>query len=417
MIKMAVLGAGSRGMHAFGPYALSKPHEVQFTAVAEPNEEKRLKLARDHGIPPERQFTTWEELLAQPKLADTLLIATPDNCHYEPTLLGLERGYHILLEKPMSPDPLESIRMAEAAEAAGKLLMICHTMRYVNYFETVKGLIESGRIGDLVTIQWNENVGWYHQAHSFVRGNWRNAAESSPMILAKCCHDMDMIQWLVDAPVRKVSSFGGLKYFHAGNAPEGSTLRCTDGCAVEHSCPYSAIKWYYNTKPGWPQNVVTVEPTLEARKKALEEGPYGRCVFHCDNDVVDHQVVNMEFEGGVTVAFTMAAFTNEDHRSFKILGTKGEIRGHSERNDLTVELFAGNKEVIAHPLEEGGHGGGDYGVMREFLRMVHAGEISNARTSPAISAQSHLLAFAAEKSRLSGETVDMAAYVRELKQG
>jgi len=410
-IRIALIGAGQRGMHSLAPYALKRPNEVRFVAVAETDEGRRARFAAQHDIAPERQYASWQELLAEPGLADALLICTSDNAHYEPTMAGLRAGYPILLEKPMSPSPLETLRMAEEAERLGKLLMICHTMRYVPYFVTLKRLVEEGRIGRIVSIQWNENVGFWHQAHSFVRGNWRNTAESSPMILAKCCHDMDMLQWLVDSPCAKVSSFGGLAYFREENAPPGSTERCTDGCAVEAECSFSALKQYYNVKTGWPQHVVSAEATLEARMKALREGPYGRCVFRCDNDVVDHQVANLVFENGVTVAFAMTAFTTEDARSFKIMGTEGEIRGHTERNEIEVLQFSGKRELIKHPIAEGGHSGGDYGVMAEFARLLRHGNYAGSRTGAAISARSHMIAFAAEQSRLSGRTVEIDEYM------
>jgi predicted dehydrogenase len=414
MIKAALIGAGSRGMFAYASYALKNPREIQFIAVAEGNPERREKFAKDHHIPKEMQFSSWEELLAQPKLCEALLICTHDRMHYEPTMKAIEKGYKILLEKPMSPEPVESLEIAQKAEKYGSLISVCHVMRYSTYFRALKEIIDQKKIGDVISIQWNENVGFWHQAHSFVRGNWRNSIESSPMILQKCCHDMDMLQWLVDAECTKVSSFGSLTYFKEENAPKGSSDRCTT-CSVERECTYSALKMYLNEKDEWPSNVVSLEPTYEKRLKGLEEGPYGRCVYRCDNDVVDHQVVNLLFDNEVTVAFTMTAFTNEISRTFKIMGTKGEIRGDGFKNEIEIKYFSGKVERITPEIVEGGHDGSDTLIMEDFIKAVKESD-NNSTTSAMISAKSHLIAFASEESRLTGKTIDMKEYISQLNE-
>jgi predicted dehydrogenase len=277
--------------------------------------------------------------------------------------------------------------------------------------------LEQHAIGRTVSVQWNENVGYWHYAHSYVRGNWRNTKQSSPMLLAKCCHDIDLLHWLIDSDVTRVSSFGDLAYFKEENAPEGSTARCTDGCAVEHECPYSAIKWYYNEKTTFPQHVVSVEPVLEARWKAITEGPYGRCVYRCDNDVVDHQVVNFEFANGTTVAFTMTGLSYENTRTFKFMGTEGEIRGHLEKNEIEIIRFNGRRELIYPEGVEGGHGGGDFQIMSYFVSHLQA-VLEGAKPDSADAAvKGHLSVFAAEQSRLTGKTVDMDEFVHTLKSG
>ena len=415
MIQAALIGAGSRGRHAYASYALKNPHEIKFIAVAEDNAERREKFAKEHGIPKEMQFSTWEDLLDQPKLCEALLICTQDRMHYEPTMKAITKGYKILLEKPMSAIPSESLEMAEYAEKHGSLLSVCHVMRYSTYYRALKKILDEQAIGRVTSIQWNENVGVLHQSHSFVRGNWRNSQESSPMILQKSCHDMDMLQWLVNAECTRVSSFGSLTYFKEENAPEGSTNRCTDGCAVERECPFSAIKMYLNEKDEWPANVVTLEPTYEKRLEALKEGPYGRCVYRCDNDVVDHQVVNLLFDNEVTVAFTMSAFTNEINRTFQIMGTQGEIFGDHLRNEIEIKHFSGRVEKIYPEEVEGGHGGSDTLIMEDFIKQVKSNEHSST-TSGIVSAKSHLIAFAAEESRVTGNTIDMSEYINQLKK-
>jgi predicted dehydrogenase len=415
MIKAALLGAGSRGMFAYASYALKRPHEIQFVAVAEPNEERRKRFAELHKIPEDKQFASWEKLLDQPQLCEALLICTQDKDHYKPTMKALQIGYHILLEKPMSPDPLEALEMAEESERLGRILTVCHVSRYSTFFSEVKRVLERKAIGRVMSVQWTENVGFWHQAHSFVRGNWRNTAQSSPMLLQKCCHDMDMLQWLIGGNCEQVSSFGSLSYFKEENAPEGSTARCTDGCKVEHECLYSAIKLYHNDKDGWPQNVVALEPTLEARMKGLQEGPYGRCVYRCDNDVVDHQVVNLLFDNEVTVAFTMTAFTKDISRTFKIMGTTGEIRGDSHKNEIEISHFNGKKEIIRPQEVDGGHNGADVLTMVDFIQQVRNNDVSGGKTSGVESAKSHMIVFAAEHSRLTGQTVKMDDYIQEVR--
>ncbi len=414
MIQAALIGAGSRGMHAYASYGLKNPHEIKFIAVAEENAERRERFARDHGISKEMQFSKWEDLLDQPKLCEALLICTQDRMHYEPTMKAITKGYKILLEKPMSPIPSESLEMAEQAEKYGSLLSVCHGMRYSTYYRELKKILDEQTIGRLTSIQWNENVGVLHQSHSFVRGNWRNSIESSPMILQKSCHDMDMLQWLVNSECVKVSSFGSLTHFKEENAPEGSTARCTDGCAVERECIFSAIKMYLNEKDEWPQNVVTLEPTYEKRLEALKNGPYGRCVYRSDNDVVDHQVVNLLFDNEVTVAFTMSAFTNETSRTFQIMGTKGEIIGNHKTNEIEIKHFSGKVEKVYPEKVEGGHDGADTLIMQDFIQQVKSNE-SKSTSSAMVSAKSHLIAFAAEESRVTGNTIDMSDYINQLK--
>ncbi|MBZ9686744.1 Gfo/Idh/MocA family oxidoreductase [Clostridium estertheticum] len=415
-ITAVLIGAGNRGT-GYGEYALDNPNEIQFIAVAEPLTDRRDKFKNEHGILEEACFVGWKELLEQPKMADAVLICTQDQMHFEPTMKALELGYHVLLEKPMSIEPGECIKMGEAAEKNGRVFSICHVLRYTNFFFTLKKILEEGKIGRLVSVQHNENVAHWHQAHSFVRGNWRNSKESSPMILQKCCHDMDILRWLIDAECKSVSSFGSLTYFKSENAPVGAPKRCLDGCLVAKECPYYGPKTYLTSNIGWPSSVISTDTSLEARTQALKEGPYGRCVYHCDNDVVDHQVVNMEFENEVTVAFTMCAFTAECSRTMKFMGTKGEIRGSMERNEIEIiDFITGNKNVIKLSNSASGHGGGDYGIMQDFVKLVQSDGKVEGRTSAITSVQSHLLAFAAEKARVENRVINMRDFINELKK-
>ncbi|WP_256760508.1 Gfo/Idh/MocA family protein [Cohnella sp. WQ 127256] len=412
-VKVALIGAGLRG-HIYTEYALSHPDEMQLVAVADPNRERREKFKELHGIEDAMCFETGEDLLALPKLADAILICTQDKLHYEPTMKALDVGYHVLLEKPMSPDPLQCIEMEQKARSSGLTLTICHVLRYTNFFGMLKRLLDEGAIGQLMSIQHNENVGYWHQAHSFVRGNWGNSVKSSPMILAKSCHDMDALLWLAGTNCVRISSFGDLSYFNAVNAPVGAPKRCMDGCPIADECLYYAPKVYLAEDAGWMALAISDDQSEEARLKALKEGPYGRCVYHCDNDVVDHQVVNIEFEGGVTAAFTMSAFTKECSRTLKLMGTKGEIRGAMEKNEIELIRFdkAESEFIVLDDLGgHAGHGGGDAGLMRDFVNLLKVGGSGAALSSAEHSVQSHLMAFAAEQSRVEKRVIEMKAFM------
>lgn len=414
LITAVLIGAGARGAQGYAPYALDFPHELKFVAVAEANPVRMAKFAEEHGIPEDRCYETWEDLLKQPKLADTAFICTQDRMHYHPTLKALAAKYHVLLEKPMSPDPRECLEMERAAADNDRLLTICHVLRYTPFWSTIKRLLQEGRIGQVVSIQLNENVGYWHIAHSFVRGNWNHSEKSSPMILAKSCHDMDVLSWLMDQPCVRVSSFGSLMHFHSGNAPEGSTDYCINGCAVESTCPYSAPRFYLGEGKAWARHF-TEELTRENIVRGLKETPYGRCVYKSDNNVVDHQVVNMEFANGATAMFSMCGFTRHQERIIQIMGTKGELRGFQDK--ITVSDFVTHEETqITIPPQITGHGGGDSGIVRSFLQEVRSyGSGGESLTSASASVRSHLMAFAAEESRLNnGKSIDLSEYAKQL---
>jgi predicted dehydrogenase len=413
-VAAILIGAGERGANTYAQYAIDHPHELQFVAVAEPNTEKRERFKRKHGIAENRVFTGWEDILETAQLADVAIICTQDRMHYEPALKALALGYHVLLEKPMAITPQQCLTMNEYAKKYHKIFSICHVLRYTQFFSTIKQLLDEGRIGKPISIQHNENVAYWHHAHSYVRGNWRNSETSSPMILAKSCHDMDILLWLVDADCVRISSFGSLTHFKKENAPAGAPERCLDGCSFDYECPYHAAKIYLTENTGWPASVISVDSSMEARIKALKEGPYGRCVYHCDNNVVDHQVVNIEFANETTATFTMCAFTNDNNRTIKLMGTKAEIRGSMEKNEIEITDFAsGSKELIYlnEKNTKNGHGGGDMGLIRDFVRLVQNEGVSEGLTSAQTALQSHLMAFAAEKSRLERRTIDLREYI------
>lgn len=415
MKTVAIVGLGARGLHTYAPYADLHPNKMKIVAVCDVVQEKIDIAKQKYGVCADMCFNSVDEFFAKGKLADVVFITTQDRQHVEQAIKALEIGYDILLEKPISPYIDECYKLKEKVDETNKLVIVCHVLRYTTFFKTVKKAIESGVIGEVVNVQAIENVGYWHMAHSFVRGNWRNSDIESPMILQKCCHDFDIYGWLIGKKCIGVSSFGNLNFFKKEKAPEGATERCFT-CPHVDKCIYSAKKIYIESplngfdagNVDWPVNVVMENPTREGVIEALKKGPYGRCVFACDNNVVDHQVCNVLFEDGVTLNFTMCGFTNDMSRYLKIMGTHGEIIADQNTNIVTVTPFGGESvtydiNVLAEDLS--GHGGGDNAMLDEFFASLN-GESVNASSTIANSVQSHEIAIACEKSRLlNGEYI------------
>ena len=413
-VTAVLVGAGGRG-NEYSTYSLEHPDELQMVAVVEPVKERRELYAKKYGIAPENCFSDYPELFARGKIADCAFICTQDQMHYEPTMMAIDCGYDILLEKPMSPNLDECVAMANHAAEKGVLLSLCYVLRFTEIFQKIKQLLDDGEIGRLIAIQHNENVGFWHMAHSFVRGNWRNKSLSSPMILQKCCHDMDILLWLVGASCTRLTSFGNLMHFKEENAPEDAPAHCLDGCVHRDECPYFAPRFYLEDleeKGGTFAKVVSLQTDKKSLLDALKDGPYGRCVYHCDNDVVDHQVVNLEFDNGVTASMTMCAFTNKCERIINLMGTKGQIRGNMEENEIIVEDFAsGNTTKIKVKVPKGGHSGSDVSMMKDFVELVAGGGTAKSVSAASESIESHLMALAAEDSREhNGVVYEMKGY-------
>jgi len=404
-----LIGAGSRGRDVYGAYSI-ETGKIKIVAVAEPNDQRRNFLGEKLDIPNNRRFKDWKELLSIGKIADGAIIATMDNLHVEPSIEFMKIGYDILLEKPMDRTLDGAIKIALISQKYKRRAMIAHVLRYTNFFKTIRSLVQSKIIGDLMGIEHKENVGYWHMAHSFVRGNWRRSDETAPMILTKSCHDMDILYWIIGKKTSRISSFGNLSYFRKENKPKGAADRCLD-CKVEEDCPYSALKLYLNSKTGWPQNVISSDLSPEGRLNALKEGPYGKCVYSSDNNVVDHQIVSMLFND-ITVNFTMQAFTYEMDRRIRIFGTKGEIQGHFGKNEIDLLLFGKSKQRIYLENQEDieGHGGGDFNMLNEFVKMLSDSSYNSISTSAIDSLESHLMAWAAEESRLNNMIINMDEY-------
>jgi len=420
-LKVAIAGLGSRGRDTYAKTARLYPDKMKIVAAADIDPKKLKLMAEEYGIPDEACFNSAEAMLERERLADVMIIATQDRQHVGHAIPALEKGYHILLEKPVSPDLSECEKLLETAKRCGRKVVVCHVLRYTPLYRKAKELLDAGEIGEVVSIAAIENVGWYHQAHSFVRGNWANSDETSPMILQKCCHDMDLYPWLAGKTCDCVSSFGSTWLFKKENAPEGCSERCLGGCQVKESCPFDAESIYLNHaeigwRTGnkfWPLDVLVPEgPDEERIMEALRTGRYGRCVYHCDNNVVDHQVVNLHMTDGATMSFTMCGFTQEMSRDAKFMGTKGEMQVYmgaaSEDSFIAIRKFDSRmpeEYIRASELSDdfSGHGGGDIVMVEEFLDILSGEkEESACVTSLERSLESHYCALAAEYSRTHG---------------
>ncbi len=421
-LTAVVIGAGNRG-ETYTDIMANMPKKFKLVAVAEPIESRRKNIQAKHNIPDEMCFAYDYELLAEGKLADVAIISTMDRQHFETAMKAISLGYDILLEKPVSPEPAECEMIAQHAAKHGVRIVVCHVLRYTPFFITLKQLIQEGKIGEVVSINHEECVGNVHQSHSFVRGNWGNTERSSCMLLQKSCHDMDILQWLLDKKCEKVQSFGSLTHFRKENAPVGSPERCIEGCPHGETCPYNAVKIYLDDKKNdWFRTTCArvSNPTDADIEKALRTTQYGKCVYKCDNDVVDHQTVNMLFEDGITVTFTMNAF-NRGGRHIHIMGTKGEIHGDMRASERPIQFFDfETRQTYDIELRTGddissGHGGGDEGIVHSIYDYFNGDDSNISVSDIRTSVDNHLIVFAAEKARAEMSVIDLETYKKGLQ--
>lgn len=412
-VTAVVLGASGRGK-LYGDYALEHPEDLLIVGIAELVELRRTLYGDKYRVPQENRVATWQEILDRPKFADAVIIATPDHLHYAPCMKALDLGYDILLEKPIAQTEEECRRLVAYAEEKGNIVCLTHVLRYSPYFLMLKEIIQSGAIGDLISIQHFEPVDHVHMAHSYVRGSWRQADKSTPLVLAKSSHDLDILHWMIGSRCKKTVAFGKLTHFKKENAPQGAPLRCTDGCPAEATCPYSALKIYYRDRT-WLY--VFDLPEEEAKQgevilENLKSGIYGRCVYHCDNDQPDHYMMLMEFEKDVTVNFSIEAFTSYSGRRTRVMGTRGDIVGDMEEFTHTDFVTGEKKTYNANAMDalnyEGvGHGGGDAGMIRDWIEAVRTQNAKVMSTPLNESLESHLIAFAAERSRKENKIIEL----------
>lgn len=420
-ITAIIVGAGARG-HGYPSYACYYPKKFKIVGVCEPREYQRNIQVEIHKIPADKVFLDWKEAAELDRFADAVLICTPDRLHKDPAIAFAKKGYHLFLEKPMSNVEADCREIVATCKAHDTILAVCHILRYTPWVNKVKEIIDSGAIGKVVNICHTEPIGFWHFAHSFVRGNWHKEADSSFSLLAKCCHDVDLIcYWIEGHPCTRVSSFGNLSHFHEGDKPPGAADRCLDcPASVENSCPYSAKKIYLEpvqkgTGHRWPISVITDVVDIENVTQALKTGPYGRCVYSMDNDVVSHQVVNMQFAGGATATLQMVAFTEKVcAREVKVYGTKGQITvvdGHIPL--VTVYDFL-KKENTRYEIEDeappgplSGHGGADFYAIAAFVDTLLDPDKTKIVTGADDTLASHLLTFAAERARKENRVLNL----------
>jgi predicted dehydrogenase len=405
-VTAVLIGAGQRGYHVYGRWAEEHPDELRFVAVLDTDPARVDRFTAAH--PGAEALATVSDLDRVD--AEVCVVATPDRGHFAAALAALDAGKDVYLEKPVASRIEEVVALAGHAAASGRLVHVAHVLRSTPFYRAVRETVRSGRLGDIVDISMRENVAAWHMAHSYVRGAWSKVADSSPMIVTKCCHDFDILHWVFADPVVSLWSHGTLLEFQPERAPAGATERCTDPCPVT-DCPYDARSVYLDAdNTGWPVHVITDDFSREGRLRALSDGPYGRCVYRAGSDVVDHQVVAMALSSGASASLTMHGHSGREERTLRIDGTRASVHGRFGRvQELEiVDHRTGSTRPIEIATPRGGHGGGDEGSIRSFLAAAtgEAGE-----TSPLEDAlESHFVAFAAETSRVSGSPIDMAAF-------
>ncbi|HEX2847962.1 MAG TPA: Gfo/Idh/MocA family oxidoreductase, partial [Chitinophagaceae bacterium] len=412
-VTAITLGAGARG-NVYGDYAVEYPDQLDIVGVAEPIAIRNERYAKKHAIPDANRFQTWEDVFKKPKFADAVIISTPDQLHYGPCMAALKMGYNVLLEKPISPSEKECRDILELTKKTGKVVAVCHVLRYAPYFIKLRELMQSGAIGEIISLQHMEPIEHTHMAHSYVRGNWHNSAATTPILLAKSCHDLDIIKWMLGKESQSIQAFGDLKWFRKENAPAGSTARCTDGCAIESTCPYSALKIYYRKR----QRTYVFDLPEDKDKQGdaildfLKTTDYGRCVYRMDNDQCDHYTTNILFKDNITASFNMEAFTPWGGRRTRVMGSMGFIEGdmskftiYDFRTDQSKTYESKVLDVANYKNE--GHGGGDWRLVADWIQAV-AQQNPNLLTSTIdASIESHIMCFMAEESRANKKVMDI----------
>ena len=404
-VTAITLGAGSRG-NVYGNYAATYPKNLDIVGVAEPIKIRNERYTKKHNIPESNRFDTWERVFERPKFADAIIISTPDNLHYAPCMKALEMGYDILLEKPISPSEKECRDILQSAKRNKRIVAVCHVLRYAPYFIKLREIIQSGVLGKVVSIQHLEPIQHIHMSHSYVRGNWHNSKQTTPIILAKSCHDLDILRWMLGKQSKSIQAFGDLSWFKKENAPEGSTARCSDGCKVEKSCPYSALEIYHR-KRTWTYVFDLPEKKEEQGDyimQQLKTTNYGRCVYRMENDQPDHYTTNILFDDGVTASFSMEAFTSYDGRRTRVMGTLGDVVG--DMTAMTHTDFLTGKKT-EWKQESDGHGGGDWRLVNDWLLAISKQDPSLLTSTIDQSIESHIMGFMAEKSRKTKRVMDI----------
>jgi predicted dehydrogenase len=426
-VSAIIVGAGNRAL-TYASYALDHPDELEIVGVADPNDTRRRKVAERYDLSSRQCFRTAEEVAEQPKFADAVINGTMDHQHVPTSIPLLEAGYHILLEKPFATSEEEMWELLEAVNRYDQKVLICHVLRYTLFYSAIRQRILAGKIGDVIHIETTEHLSYHHMAAAYIRGKWANRkVVKSSLLMAKCCHDLDIITWMKSGiSPSSVASFGSNMQFRPENAPEGAGSRCLVDCEVESTCMYSARKHYIDHPERWGfyvwQSLEDIEnPSLERKIEELkrEDNPFGRCVWERENDVVDHQVVIIEFEDGSTATHNMIGGTSRPSRSIHITGTEGEIEGTFEDNEFVVRHKDPrpnreySEEKVLFDIDGdmhgafGEHGGGDPRLVEDFVRVLRGEDISISTTSIEDSVYGHLIGFRADRSMQEHRVLDV----------
>ncbi|MBQ4540442.1 MAG: Gfo/Idh/MocA family oxidoreductase [Alistipes sp.] len=406
-VKIVVIGAGNR-TNKYMEYAKRHPERLELVSVVEPVEIRRRNMAERFGLKMEDCYASIDDFFAAKVDADAVLIGTPEDKHFEPTMRSIDAGYHVLLEKPIAQTKEECLAIQQNAHRQGVVVGVCHVLRFHPYFMKIKEVVDSGALGEIISINHYAEINIDRMTHSYVRGLWSQSKKTNPMLIAKCCHDIDFLLWVAGSKCRRVSSFGSLRWFREERAPEGSAKRCID-CRVEKQCPYSAVNLYKEHKE-WIRNFDVPEGRTidDVIDEELRSGRFGRCVHHCDNDVVDNQILNMELENGTLISFVVNAFTRNDFRGTHIKLTHGEIDGNE--TTLRVRRFRDNEEQVfdfSGLCSQPFHAGADLNIVEEFVNSITRSANGILSSTIDSSIESHVVCYEAETSRLTGQTIEI----------
>jgi predicted dehydrogenase len=412
-LRIAVIGAGVRGTGLARKISSSEFSAV-VVAVAEPDNEKRKSFVKEFNLPETKIFTGWEDLSSQLDCCDAAIISTLDNQHTGPAIACLQRGWHLLIEKPLADSFKDCLLIDKTQEAADKVVAVCHTLRFMDGFRKVKQILEAGTIGRLIHIEHFEAIGNLRFVHNYVRGRWAQEKNNTFLLLHKCCHDIDYINWLVKEPCKRVSSFGSLKYFTPLNAPEGSTYRCIDNCRAKETCPYSAVTIYVKgALEDWPAKDICKVHTSEAHIDAIKNGPYGLCAWHANNDVVDHQIVMMEFEGGATATCTLSGYSATNGRRIRLQGSHGELLFDEAMGRISIKKFSEKESEIIEISSPDSYHPEDKEIINNWISSIVLSTSVAVDTKEAL--RTHAVVFASEISRKENRVVEMAELLDKIK--
>ena len=392
-VSAIILGYGIRG-RAYAAYAKTHPEDFKIAGLADPV--AAFPEDRDYPV-----WKKWEDALESGVKADAVIISLPDRLHYASCTKALEKGYHVLLEKPIGCTWGECLGIKKAQIDAKRLVLTGYVLRYAPFYQRLREVIASGCIGELTSVHHLAAISYGKASHAYCRGNWSVEAKGTGMLVNKCTHDFDLIEWWTKGKkIKKISSFGSLFHWRPENKPEGAADRCMD-CPVEvrKRCAFDAYKIYYDRTD---LRYHFADESDEAILKMIETSPYGRCVYACGNDSVDHQTVLMEYDGGLTIILEMESYSQQRTRITHFYGTRGEII--ADERKIEILPFLGESTTII-PQQNGHHGGGDREIMTEFVRMVRTASPDRYTAILEAALESHRIAFLAEESRYTGKTI------------